>query len=828
MAVVKRYNTNKLFFSDRLSLKLESIYSNAITVVEAPTGFGKTTSVRNVLGKSDDVVVWITVENENRKDFFEELCGQLQNIDSELAKNIRNIGYPEDYDSINKIVNLFDEMDFSENYIIVLDNFQYVKDENIVLALIKCVEVSEEQLRLVFLTQNIRFESLMDLMAKEELNYIGKNDLEFNREEIRMYFRECGIYLTDYEADYLFKYTEGWISAIYLQMLHYISDNKFEADAGIDKLVCMAIWDKLSFEEQDFLISISIYDSFSVKQACFVGAGELEQSHIKNLLGSNSFIRYDSKERKYFMHAILRFFLKAEFDKMDIIEKKKVYERAAKWYEDNENYYQALKCYYYIKKYDEIYDLSFAMEDLLSYLNRENKEMFIKIPSMVSYETKERNIRQSIIFAYILFMYHEKDFFNNECALISEMIDNSQYMREREKNMLKGEIIFCSSFSNYNNVDKMLEGFYEAYEYMHSPSTIYSNKLDLTFFNPSVLSCFYSEKGRLMEKLDQFEKLMIIYYKMTSGNGKGLEAVMRAEILYYQGNYEDAQILCQKALYMAETRGQINVYVCAMFIMAKIAMFEGDYENMKHIIQSIRSKITGSEERNHVLMADMCEGFVYMMIDKCDKMPGWLRDEKSIEEKSTVFTLSFSNIIYAKYLIVNEQYTKFLGISGQLLGAAKIFSNRMCEIYLYIYIAAANYRIGNKIKAAKFINEAIELSYEDDLTMPFVENYPYVSEIFIPDTESDAYIDFINEVRLVYKRHEREFKSVVNNYREDVDYGLTNRELQIARLAARRYTNNEIAEQLYIAVGTVKSNLKTIFAKLNIKSRSELKNYFKE
>ena len=59
-----------------------------------------------------------------------------------------------------------------------------------------------------------------------------------------------------------------------------------------------------------------------------------------------------------------------------------------------------------------------------------------------------------------------------------------------------------------------------------------------------------------------------------------------------------------------------------------------------------------------------------------------------------------------------------------------------------------------------------------------------------------------------------------------MDYGLTNRELQIARLAADRLSNKEIADQLYIAVGTVKSNLKTIFSKLQIKSRSELKNFF--
>ena len=41
-----------------------------------------------------------------------------------------------------------------------------------------------------------------------------------------------------------------------------------------------------------------------------------------------------------------------------------------------------------------------------------------------------------------------------------------------------------------------------------------------------------------------------------------------------------------------------------------------------------------------------------------------------------------------------------------------------------------------------------------------------------------------------------------------------------------RLTNKEIAEQLFIAESTVKSNMKVIFNKLRINSRSELKNFF--
>ena len=48
MAVVRRYNTSRFFYSDRIKDELQSIYNNPISIVEAPTGFGKTTSVKNI------------------------------------------------------------------------------------------------------------------------------------------------------------------------------------------------------------------------------------------------------------------------------------------------------------------------------------------------------------------------------------------------------------------------------------------------------------------------------------------------------------------------------------------------------------------------------------------------------------------------------------------------------------------------------------------------------------------------------------------------------------------------------------------------------------
>ncbi len=52
-------------------------------------------------------------------------------------------------------------------------------------------------------------------------------------------------------------------------------------------------------------------------------------------------------------------------------------------------------------------------------------------------------------------------------------------------------------------------------------------------------------------------------------------------------------------------------------------------------------------------------------------------------------------------------------------------------------------------------------------------------------------------------------------------YGLSEREIEVMELLAKRYTNPEIAEKLFVSRNTVKYHIKNLFGKLNINSRIE-------
>lgn len=213
-------------------------------------------------------------------------------------------------------------------------------------------------------------------------------------------------------------------------------------------------------------------------------------------------------------------------------------------------------------------------------------------------------------------------------------------------------------------------------------------------------------------------------------------------------------------------------------------------------------------------------------MNDCDSVTEWLTDYNTIRSRMNYISITYANIIYAMYLCISEKYYNFLGISGQMLEAADVINSAQAKIYIYMYISYANFKLGNRTKAFKIMSEAINLAMPGMFIIPFVENYMNIECILKEWNYDSIYSDFIDKVKSLAKKYMASYKSITRKAGNNDNYGLTARELDVAKLAAQRYSNKQIAEQLFIAESTVKSNLKVIFSKLGISSRNELAKYF--
>jgi DNA-binding NarL/FixJ family response regulator len=105
---------------------------------------------------------------------------------------------------------------------------------------------------------------------------------------------------------------------------------------------------------------------------------------------------------------------------------------------------------------------------------------------------------------------------------------------------------------------------------------------------------------------------------------------------------------------------------------------------------------------------------------------------------------------------------------------------------------------------------ALTLGIDDYLTKPFNAS------------------EFLARIKNILENRIKIIRKNNNNDVDQVDkidlvkvYGLVEREMEVLDLLVKRYSNQEIAEALFISRNTVKFHVKNIYIKMNIKTRQE-------
>lgn len=305
----KRY-----YFSDKLKKQLAQISHYPTTIVEAPSGFGKTTAVREFLGEellSDASKYWYTCLGESASVAWAGICELLSCISVEVADELKNLDVPT-MDTLNYMTLHLREINCQKETYLVIDNYQLI-NFNFPREIINGFSMhGNPKLHVIFITQQLESRQQM-LIHNDNIHIINAPTFFFDRKGTANLFRMEGIRLTDDELENIYMSTEGWVSAIRLQLINYKETGTFNTNVDIEQLVENAIWNKLTSKERDFLLSVSILDNFFMNQAAIMVEQDILSEEIEELLKNNDFIRYLSDKHIYSIHSILQDYLRNRF-----------------------------------------------------------------------------------------------------------------------------------------------------------------------------------------------------------------------------------------------------------------------------------------------------------------------------------------------------------------------------------------------------------------------------------------------------------------------------------------------------------------------------------
>ena len=179
---------NSLFFPDTLACKLQKVKACALSALEAPAGYGKTTAIRQLFEESEASVCWFTAVEGMADNSFRWFIRRLEAIDEIAARKLDDLGYL-NRSNAGQAARILSELRPSSSLTLVFDNFQFALQSwqpQVLDALSKC---GESGLRTVFISQN--FGRLRNVLNALEGNvcYIRSRDLLLSEDDISSYAR---------------------------------------------------------------------------------------------------------------------------------------------------------------------------------------------------------------------------------------------------------------------------------------------------------------------------------------------------------------------------------------------------------------------------------------------------------------------------------------------------------------------------------------------------------------------------------------------------------------------------------------------------------------
>jgi len=704
---------------------------------------------------------------------------------------------------------------------------------------------------MIFITQHIGIKA-QKKFHNANIHAIDSSAFFFDRESTARLFKMEGIRLSDDELDSVYTSTEGWIAALRLQISNYRQTGSFSYTADIDHLVENAIWKNLKPDEKTLLVSLSVMESFTARQAAIMHGEEVLPEHIRDLLKHNDFIRYFPREKIFVMHSILQKYLRNQFYQYQPESfQKRVLRTAGKCCIAESDYYSAAQFFLKVRDFDSIFSIPFTGIYLAN--KRENNmiEFLLEIISESPEETMCRYPFVLIMYSYLLRMDGEYECYHKLCRLIESAIESNRAgLSEDELRQLKGEYLLLTSFTPYNDIKKVNEEQKAALELLGGASRFGLKDIPITLGATSVLSMFWREPGKLDEALDDLKKSLPYHLKLTRAQGTGADSALHAEIMLLRGDDVQAEILCHRALYQARSRKEISICLCAEQILARIAIMRGDAESFFTALENIKGYADVSSNLYVLRMIDICLSAIGIALGTTDMVASWLYDIESINKKVYARAVPYVNILYSHLLVSNKRYTEFLGLADNTLNMAKEMNYILPQVYNWVFRAVAYYNIGREHEALECMEKALLLALPDRVYLPFAHiaylddilsrtrihtakkrsnsiafSDPYRAEDSVPFSDAfkamPGWKDEIGNMISLYNRYQKGRVEIVNTIRQ-AQSPLTPREREVAVLARARFSYEEIAGQLCISKATVRTILHNVYSKLGIHSKSEL------
>ena len=810
-----KWNLNTVYISERLQESLRPISRCAMTTVVAPMGYGKTTAVNWYLSERAKAetphIIRISVYSDNLAIFWKSVQEAFARVGFGF---LREYPCPTDAAGGGLLADdLCHALAGETPCYLFIDDFHLLTDKRAALFLCMLANRLPANVHLIVASRDRFLPAAEAVRLGAKVYQIGTEQLRLNHTELAVYAHRCGTELSDAQVESLLYSSEGWFSAVYLN-LRTLSERGVlpSRHSDIYATFTAAMIDPLPEKQREFLAVMGLADEFTVEMAQCI-TGDPDAGQILSLLTEqNAFVTRLPDGVTYRFHHMMKACAERRFLRLDAETQRLYWERFGLWHEQHRQYLHALAAYRRSENYDALLRVirsdagillaSLKPEDVLDALDKCPAETLKAYPFAI------------LVLMRRMFTWRQIPKMLELKALLLAAIEGHPELSEEERGNLLGECDLILSFLCYNDISAMSRLHRSASAQMSRPAISIQSGGGWTFGSPSVLMMFYRAPGELERELAEMDECMPHYYQVTNHHGQGAETIMRAEALFCQGRFTDAHIELERACAQVKNNGQINMALCCDFLSRRLSRYT-DVEQ-QYTFAERYAELLRYHDAAWINLWSATSAYYHALRGETGKIPEIFSQHRLSDINMLAPGKPMMEMIENQVYLAEGAYAKVIGRSAELLAVCKAMHYALVALHLRVQTAAAYGKLGKIEEARAWLEKALSDAAPDGLVMPFVENYDYIKPLLAQETQSPLAAQIMALGEAARARSMASLRPAVLG-------ALTTREYEIVELMGQRLSNREIAEKLYLSEGSVKQYVNQIYSKLHIEGDTRTK-----